>query len=104
MEINWGIVVSILSLLITIYTIIRTNAKSEEKMQGEIAVIKNDVKHLTEKVDKHNQVIERTYELETQVDILKEKQGVANHRIADLEEDNKKLTDKMSNMTRRNGI
>ena len=40
---------------------------------------------LEEKVDKHNQVIERTYKLEESTAILEEKIKVANHRIDDLE-------------------
>ena len=40
---------------------------------------------LTKQVEKHNNVIERTYELERNVDVLKERSSVANHRISDLE-------------------
>ena len=40
---------------------------------------------LEEKVDKHNQVIERTYKLEESTAVLEEKIKVANHRIDDLE-------------------
>ena len=40
---------------------------------------------LEEKVDKHNQVIERTYKLEETTAIIEEKIKVANHRIDDLE-------------------
>lgn len=105
-QINWGIIVSIASLLITVYTIIKTNAKSEEKMQGQIEVIKNDIKHLSNKVEKHNSVVERVYELESKVDVLDEKQDVANHRISDLESESqsdiREIKNKLINMTRRN--
>ena len=40
---------------------------------------------LERKVDKHNQVVERTYALEEAVSLLDERVKVANHRIADLE-------------------
>lgn len=40
---------------------------------------------LEEKVDKHNQVIERTYELEKQTAVLEDKIKSAHHRIDDLE-------------------
>ena len=43
------------------------------------------LKQLKESVDKHNQVIERTYALETSAKVLAEKIDVANHRISDLE-------------------
>ena len=40
---------------------------------------------LEKKVDKHNTVIERTYKLEETQAIMEEQIKVANHRIADLE-------------------
>ncbi len=40
---------------------------------------------LEEKVDKHNNLIERMYKVEEDVQLLNEKQKVANHRIDDLE-------------------
>lgn len=40
---------------------------------------------LEKKVDKHNKLVERTYELEEQAAIHEEKIKVANHRIDDLE-------------------
>lgn len=44
------------------------------------------LEELTKRVDKHNNVIERTYELEKQVAVYDESIRVANHRISDLEE------------------
>ena len=41
---------------------------------------------LEKKVEKHNNLIERTYKLEEGVTLLDEKIKVANHRIDDLEE------------------
>lgn len=41
---------------------------------------------LEKKVDKHNSVIERVYEIEKQEAVIKEEIEVANHRIADLEQ------------------
>lgn len=43
------------------------------------------IKELEKKQDKHNQVIERTYKLEERVELIEERQKVANHRITDLE-------------------
>lgn len=40
---------------------------------------------LEEKVDKHNQVIDRVYRLEQRDAVFDEEIRVANHRIADLE-------------------
>lgn len=43
------------------------------------------LEQLEKKVDKHNNLIERTYKLEEKAEILAEKISVANHRIDDLE-------------------
>lgn len=44
------------------------------------------IKELEKKQDKHNQVIERTYKLEERMELVEERQKVANHRISDLED------------------
>lgn len=43
------------------------------------------IEQLEKKVDKHNNVIERTYNLEEKEALLEEKVRVINHRIDDLE-------------------
>lgn len=43
------------------------------------------IEQLEKKVDKHNNVIERTYNLEKQTELQEEKIKVVNHRISDLE-------------------
>lgn len=43
------------------------------------------IEQLEKKVDKHNQVIERVYNLEKSEAVFKEDLKVANHRIEDLE-------------------
>jgi len=48
-------------------------------------LIEYRLKKLEEKVDKHNNVIERTYKLEELTALQEEKIKVANHRIDDLE-------------------
>lgn len=49
------------------------------------ALIAYRLEQLEEKVNKHNQVVERTYHLEDNDALLEEKIKVANHRIEDLE-------------------
>lgn len=58
---------------------------SDEKLKGDIAVIKTEIKTLSDRVEKHNNLIDRTYKLEQDAAVLSEKMTVANHRIADLE-------------------
>ena len=43
------------------------------------------LEQLEKKVDKHNSVIERMFDLEERASIIEERQRVANHRIDDLE-------------------
>jgi len=43
------------------------------------------IEQLEKRVDKHNNVIERTFKLEEKDAVQDEKINVANHRIADLE-------------------
>ena len=47
--------------------------------------IEYKLSELTKRVDKHNNVIERTYNLEKTVEVIEERLYVANHRINDLE-------------------
>lgn len=58
---------------------------ADERMRGELAVIKTELTDLRKTVDKHNGVIERTYHLEERVAVQEEKLKVANNRIGDLE-------------------
>ena len=56
--------------------------------------MREDVVVLSNRVEKHNGVIERTYRLEDNDKLLDEKISVGNHRIADLEEEVRRLKDK----------
>ena len=49
------------------------------------ALIAYRLEQLEKKVDKHNSVIERTFELEKRAALTTEQINVANHRIDDLE-------------------
>ena len=44
------------------------------------------IEQLEKKQDKHNSLIERMYAVEKSVELLDERQKVANHRLADIEE------------------
>ena len=50
------------------------------------ALIAYRLEQLERKVDKHNSVIERTFQLEKRCEVIEEKIKVANHRIEDLED------------------
>lgn len=63
----------------------RRSAKAETDFEVLKASITAEIKALTKEVEKHNNVIERVYALETKADVFEEKMKVANHRIDDLE-------------------
>lgn len=86
-----------LTLLGTIITVLATHKStlasldkktevSDAQIKGQLDVIKADIRTLSNRVDKHNNVIERTYALEQKAAVFEEKMKVANHRIDDLEE------------------
>lgn len=61
------------------------NRKIIAEMEKHNAVQSEQIKNLEHKVDKHNQVIERTYKLEQNVAVLENREKVSEHRIDDLE-------------------
>ena len=73
-----GIIIAVLSLVGTLAGSYFSNRAGQK-------LIAYRIEKLEEKVDKHNQVIERTYKLEEDTAVLDEKIKVANHRIDDLE-------------------
>lgn len=74
------IIVALLSLAGTLAGSYFANRKS-------VALISYRIEQLEKKVEKHNSVIERTFQLEKRCDVFEEKIKVANHRIDDLERD-----------------
>lgn len=54
-------------------------------VQQQIAVIDVKIGELSDRVERHNNVIERTFKLEQTTAVHEEKIRVANHRIEDLE-------------------
>ena len=72
-------------LLNNYYTDKRRTAKAGTDFEVLKAEITAEIRSLTREVEKHNQVIERVYQLETKADVFDEKMKVANHRIDDLE-------------------
>ena len=73
---------STLSGIVAIVVCIINNRYQNEKT---LALLDLRLKTLEEKVDKHNNLVERTYKLEEATAVQEEKLKVANHRIDDLE-------------------
>ena len=70
-----AIIVSIISGALTLLGVIITNIGSNRKIEHQLevamAVTNTKLEDLTKTVEKHNQVIERTYKLEQAVEDLK---------------------------------
>lgn len=77
-----SIIVAIISLIGTVTGAYLANRKTA-------ALLSYRLEQLEAKVDKHNSVIERTYNLEKRAEVFEEKIKVANKRILDLEEENR---------------
>lgn len=73
-----AIIVAILALIGTLTGAYLSNSKTK-------ALLAYRLERLEERVNKHNSLVERTYHIEEEQEIIKEKIKVANHRIDDLE-------------------
>lgn len=77
-----AIVCAIIAGIVSVLGTWLSNRRSQAVFQ---TVIETKFEELSKHVEKHNQVIDRTYALETQAALMDEQIRVANHRIADLE-------------------
>lgn len=73
------------TIIVAILSLVGTLAGSYFASRKSTALIAYRLEQLEEKVNKHNQVVERTYRLEDNDKLMEEKIKVANHRIEDLE-------------------
>ena len=78
MEMTETIVVALIAFVGTLSGSFLSHRKST-------ALVAYRLEELEKKVDKHNKLVERTYQLEKRCDLTDEKIKVANHRIDDLE-------------------
>ena len=74
-----------LTLIGVVYTTRKQHDFTLEEIKSEVRLVKKDIQSLEEKQDKHNEVIERVYQLETMAEVLEERQNMTNNRIKDLE-------------------
>ena len=76
------ILAAVISGAVTLVVCMINNHAQAEKTR---ALLDYRLSELEKKVDKRNQVLERTYRLETEMEVAREQIRVANHRIQDLE-------------------
>lgn len=80
------IISACISAAVTLLVCVISNRGQQEKTR---ALMEYKLDELTKRVDKHNSVVERTYNIEQELMVQKEQIKVANHRISDLEEKKK---------------
>ena len=66
-----SIITGVLSLFGIIVTNVSSNRKIEHQLEVSMAVTDTKLEALTKQVEKHNQLVERTYKLEQAVEDLK---------------------------------
>lgn len=79
------IIAAVISGAVTLAVCLITNHAQAEKTR---ALLDYRLTELEKKVDKHNHLVERTYHLEGDMEVMREQIKVANHRIEDLEKAN----------------
>lgn len=73
------------TIIVALISCIGTALGSAYGIKKSTSLVEYRLSQLEEKVDKHNNVIERTFHLEEDTRVLEERIKVANHRIDDLE-------------------
>lgn len=79
---NSTIIAALISAGVTLLICILNNRAEQDKTR---ALISYRLEQLEKKVDKHNNIIERTYKLEEFAKVQEERIKVVNHRLDDLE-------------------
>lgn len=77
------IISACISAGVTLLVCMINNRGQQEKTR---ALMEYKLDELTKRVDKHNGLVERTYQLEEDEKVMQEQIKVVNHRIKDLEE------------------
>lgn len=80
-----AVVSSVAAIVVCIINNNANNKKLLSELEKRDAIQAYRIEQLEKKVDKHNNLVERTYQLEEKEEVLAEKIKVANHRIDDLE-------------------
>lgn len=84
-EIWVAIITAVGALIGTIVTVVWGNKKNAERSKEQTDVTIYRICELEKKVNKHNNLIERMYNVENRLNVDEEKIRVVNHRIEDLE-------------------
>lgn len=80
-----GLISAGAAILVCLINNSHVRAETEKKHEAAIMLINYQIEELKKAVEKHNSMIERTYDLEKRQGVTEEQIKVANHRIDDLE-------------------
>lgn len=80
------------AIIVAILGLIGTFSGSYFANRKNAVLLSYRLEQLEQKVNKHNNLIERTYKLEEKCSLYDEKIRVANHRIEDLEKEREKVS------------
>lgn len=73
------------AIIVCLLNNISQQKKADEQQKETRTLIEYKLEELTKRVDRHNNVVERTFKLEQDICVQQEQIKVANHRIEDLE-------------------
>ena len=85
-EIIVGLITALAAVICQVIISLSGRSAAQRERQESNQIIVYRLEQLEKKMTLHNNVIERVYALERDMDVTKEKMTVANHRIDDLEE------------------
>lgn len=80
-----GLVSAAASIVVCLINNHYQRTEAEKKHETQLTLIEYKIEELRKAVEKHNSIVERTYELEKKAEVVEEQIKVANHRIDDLE-------------------
>ena len=81
-----AIITGVVALLVCMINNHYQQKKTDEQHNTTIALIEYKLDQLTDKVEKHNNAVERLYIVERKLEVDEERISVVNHRIEDLEQ------------------
>lgn len=81
-----AIITGVVAILVCMINNYCQNKKADEQHNTTVALIEYKLDQLTDKVEKHNNAVERLYIVERKLEVDEERISVVNHRIEDLEQ------------------
>lgn len=83
---NEAIITGVVAIIVCMINNASQRKAAEKQHNATIALIEYKLDELSKRVNKHNNLVERTYALEQHEAVIEEQVKVANHRIDDLEQ------------------